>query len=974
MTLHAPTQGNQSPPPLPNQPFFSWVRTQTGLFISQVFGLSSTITIPLALFYYSKHAITEPPLPGQPAHGLQWEELEKLGQYVVYAHLLVLVLFIVVLIRKLDKNDIGKYRSRLVHEKLSGGEGEKDEKLSVEREKKLQRLAVYSEKQVGRFKLRFLFFWCSMFALYLIFAVEPQFRFHLGEGLSSFTCEQMFWAERFPLLSFALNNLSLLFVFWCFTVLYIPSDSTTGDFPPQDPTPPARADASSTDASSADASSADASSTDAEAWKEKWQRFRRFMGRFPRYLRGTDLEGPERRQRILIVRFVVVVALLTLSFPLIMFSKIETPTNWSEFPAVFFALSGTINAVVLALLVARLDSKLIGLPSWLICMLYFYAGVQPMFVVFELHPEVYAGIKAVVLWVVFIFKIYFFLIIFYALQTGRVFNFFFCSQLLNEHVETLREEQRGARLSLSPSATSSDVKQSAQVDAEGPGWRATWLKGLGVVAILFFATSLLLYVYFSEDQKRWVDSFPLSKGVILFHIGLLIFILGLIFSLVFRDWRRAKKRQVTSSKDLRFEAPSKLMLKLWGLPEAEGELKKNDLAISTENQFKSFTRYFRLFWIFLLVLYVTMLFSLPVHSKPPQLIPVAVSPTNQGNADKQWVLPGKTDLFRGHNIVPFWWHSWGSPNWSIPDIAEKGLSIAELPRDVNFSFAFFIINNLMVLVLFWCFAVLYIPNDDKKFDEKHRLLFRYSLVIFVLITFVIPLLAIIVAGNGLTESEISKIPTILGAVGGTLNAVAFAVLIARLDSRIIGLKLFLVAVLYAYAALQPLFVTFNQPSDLLKFIATSAMIAAFLFKICLVFMVGHVRNSGGLINYLWFFPFLSKSVNTVFDNQFEIKAYSPKYGWFTFLISDKNVEKFRALEIYRSREECDRVIETLVKAMKARKSDPEVQSMRGTHWVRLKSGKRVVCESISLRSEAEAKELIRESVEKIPYCKYDRGW
>jgi hypothetical protein len=122
----------------------------------------------------------------------------------------------------------------------------------------------------------------------------------------------------------------------------------------------------------------------------------------------------------MVISFALAIALLTATFPLIMLTKIGVKTNWSEYPAAFDALSGTINAIVLALLVARLDSKLLGLPSWLICILYFYAGVQPMFVVFELHPEVYAGIKTAVLWVVFIFKIYFFLIIFYSLQTGRM--------------------------------------------------------------------------------------------------------------------------------------------------------------------------------------------------------------------------------------------------------------------------------------------------------------------------------------------------------------------------------------------------------------------------------------------------------------------------------------------------------------------------------------------------------------------------
>src|SRR6185437_7918246 len=302
------------------------------------------------------------------------------------------------------------------------------------------------------------------------------------------------------------------------------------------------------------------------------------------------------------------------------------------------------------------------------------------------------------------------------------------------------------------------------------------------------------------------------------------------------------------------------------------------------------------------------------------------------------------------------------------------LTVNELPTKVKLSYAFFVINNFTVLVLFWCFSVLYIPNDDKKFDEKHKLLRNYSLLICVLFTVLVPLLAIVIKGNGFTLSEAGKIPTILGAVGGTLNAVAFALLIARLDSRIIGLRLLMVAVLYAYASLQPLFVTFNQPSNLLRFIATSAMIAALLFKVCLVFMVGHIRNSGGLIHYLWFCPVISNSVNSVFGNQFEIKTSSPKPGSFTFSIFNRSVETYRAAEMYTSRAQCDDVIKMLVAAMKIRENyGPEPKELQGTYWIQVKSDGRLLCESISLRSQSEATELINESIEKVPYCKFDRG-
>jgi hypothetical protein len=46
----------------------------------------------------------------------------------------------------------------------------------------------------------------------------------------------------------------------------------------------------------------------------------------------------------------------------------------------------------------------------------------------------------------------------------------------------------------------------------------------------------------------------------------------------------------------------------------------------------------------------------------------------------------------------------------------------------------------------------------------------------------------------------------------------------------------------------------------------------------------------------------------------------------------------------------------------------------GTYWVELRADDgALLCESVPLRSEKEAEDLIGESIEKIPYCKYNRA-
>jgi len=414
------------------------------------------------------------------------------------------------------------------------------------------------------------------------------------------------------------------------------------------------------------------------------------------------------------------------------------------------------------------------------------------------------------------------------------------------------------------------AQQSVKENKQGPpapdtkakDTRAIWFLRLGVAAIIIFASSLLVYVSLFGELKKSVDNSPLSTGVIVLHVALLLVILVVIGVFVGRDRRKEYKRGSLLTDESRFKTASELRFRLSEPMSPEDQNRKFDeLSKRTREQFKSFTHSFRLFWISLLVLYLAMGVRLP--DRPAGLEPSEKQPPSElcpESFGAKLLLPGtKANFSEENQAKPQPDHksettqNGKSEPLSDSQWPDERLSISKLPKNTIFSFVYFVINNFSVLVLFWCFAVLYIPNDDEKFDEKHRLLRRYSLLIWVLLTVLVPLLAVIIKGNGFTPSEAEKIPTILGAVGGTLNAVAFALLIARLDSRLIGLRLPMVIVLYAYASFQPLFVTFNQPSNLLKFIATSAMIAAFLFKICLVLMIGHIRNSGGLIDYLWFF-------------------------------------------------------------------------------------------------------------------------
>jgi hypothetical protein len=913
--------------------------------------LLGTISVPIALIYYSIHG------------GVPIISLEDVRKIVLYAHLLFLGGFIAKLISKLDTNSTGRYRAGLVHEKLAGLV---NKKLA---EREIRDLEDYSVEQVKLFKRRFLYFWCAMFFLYLVLTLQPVFSSPPDPWLRELSLGQVMGTEAFPLFAFALNNLSLICIFSCFIVL-------------QDPV---------------DALHSDSNATTKPAKPAVHSSFGRPQRRrsLPRFLISASTIAKKLcaylRQRKHIVSFIILVGILTAAFPFLAFFKVGVKTNWSEYPVVFDALSGTLNAIVMARLIARLDSKLIGLPPWLISMLYFYAGIQPLFVVFELEPENYAAIKTAVLLVVFIFKIYFFLIIAYALQTGRVFNYFFCSRVLNDCVKAVELRRQ-------------------ESDAPVKSWRESLFKFLGWFAMSSFVGLLLYYVMRPEKNDPTLLFSFLLKHFTWLHLLLI----AVIFALVKRAQVKDKKNGFPSIKPTHYR---KLFELRFMLAKPESSAKTLELLTSrTVKQFTSFLLFFRFFWASLLLLYLALFIAgqiepinpIPLQTDPPRrgeaafgvgwteksrTIPVQAGPSNRAVTMfvAGWFDPTRP-LFdqnearlRGQPVVTLEPSKPATPTQtqdssqvvltsrgSLEAFETVPLSISEMLAKSKFPLLYFLLNNLAVLVVFWCFTILYLPHDDPNFDEKHRLLRNYSLLVCLLLT-VLPLV-IIVIKSGFTSVDAQRFSTMLGAIGGTLNAVAFALLFARLDSRLIGLKSSLVWILYAYAAVQPLFVTFGQHSNLLRAIAASAILAAFMFKVCLVLMVGHVRHSG-LLGYLWFFPVLHKCVDSVYGNQFEIRSYSSAPEVFSFSIFNQNVEKYRAAEMYPTRARCDAAVKTVVSQMKDRNNYLKPEPIQNTFWTQI-SGlmpNEILCESIALNSEDERQALIDESIEKIPSCKYARG-
>jgi hypothetical protein len=989
---------------LPNQPFFAWLRTQTALFVGQMLMLLGAVYSIVALVYYISglHVPTGIITP------------KTIGTVVVYSHLLFLTVFIVWLIKILNENQHGAYRASRVYKRLVEEVPDGD-RLS---ENEHTKFAATCAEQVGIFKRWFLGFWCAMLFLYIVFAVEPKYKeFYPPPGPDSAVVQRLnkrlqdskakFNAEEdaelskagrllgpderrgtliFPFLAFMANNVSLFFIFGCFSALYLPAGHKTPTTPSGDL--PITADV-----------------LIAEALRHR------------------------RRQKNLWLCFGGLLVLFTLAFPGILWVKSValTTNNWSEYVAVFDALSGTLNAVVVALMIARFDSKLIGLPPWLISILYFYSGVQPLFVVFDQSVDVFGTIRTAVLIVVFIFKVYFFLIILYSLQNGRLLNYFYCSYLLNKQVN-------GMRINSEPTPAGSSVLHKTKelvkslvpalepikvrvhslqkrlpvfgllllnrgrvlfapsksyvhwILTHTPGSNALcngfnkldiFLRGpdrqlivaaiFGWLGIIYFVVSLLYYAV-RIGSKNAAFIFSSLAGYILIFANLVA--LSIIIVLLIKTYKNNHYEPAESD---RAKRPTVFP-------------RDSELVNRTPNLVRRFRRYFLMFWLTMFAFYVVFALQQYLDDVEASLPPIITStlqevlvvpnrsmrdfrelPTRTSDPAKE----GEAANAEGKVI---------SAHEDRPRILEPPLPPRIVASSLTYSWLMFLMNNLMVLFVFLCFTILYVSAEDRRFEVKLALLRNYSILICTLLTMSFPLLLVFIEKSSFTKTNLMALATIFAAVGGILNAVAFALLIARLDSRLIRLPTSVISVLYSYSALQTLFVVFAPEGRVFQAIETSALVTALIFKICLVLIITHAWQSGRFEDYLVYFPFLNKRVNSIFDNQFEIRIYGTARQRFKYSIFKENVEKYKTEESYPTRVACDLAVGTVRDAMKKKANyGDHPQSVHGTYWVQVKNldedkdKEKVICESTSLRSEAEARELIEESIEMVPHCKYDRG-
>jgi hypothetical protein len=845
-------------PLLPNQPFFSWLRTQTGLFTSQIFAILTLISALASLIYSVIKVKSESGQMGS----------KSIGAMVIYAHLLFLVVFIIALIQVLDDNDRGSYRVRLVYDRVFGGHLTPRQTGAF-----LKR----SKAQLKRFKICFLLFWCSMFLLYVGFAFK--YGVELSIQPNTLSNVQQLTLSFIP---FALNNLSLLFVFWCFVVLYLPAKRSDYVFDKL---------RKKLHHKHAIQSRSNRDSKDTAPYSQ-WASKLFALGLSAAFL--VLKQNRFLRQGLLMIISLIVITGLTLSFWVLLPDKTLVSTNSIQnYTAILNTLSGILNAIVLALLIARLDSKLIGLPSWLICILYLYAAVQPLFFAFEIFPPIATS----VLIVVFIFKIYFFFIIMYTLQTGRMLNYFFCSPFVGRRLARLRKSEGPAPKRLISAQSSELTRQlSLVLGILGLGW-------------LWF-----LLPYFAR-QVAWANYKGVFAGWVMLkltfdglHVFFALVIIFVIVRLLFSKNEDGHTIERVCRGFLNEPLPQ---------PEALDRSSK---------QLSRLKVHFLLFWVAILGLYLALAYKHVAERNEPA----------QELADK---------LVEPQFFGELW---------------ERGLILA--------------LNNLSLLFLFSCFLVLYLPALDGESDRKQKLLFRYGLFFVVMLTLAFFALITLPALQGLTRQNMDAYTIVFNGISGTLNAVALALLIARLDSKLFDISSFLIFILLTYASIQPLFVIFEGRDKLFVDLQTLVVFSALLFKLCFFLIMMDTWRTGTMRTYLLCFPQINKRIDSIFENQFEFKTSRERERGFNLSILKKNTLVYTTDSAFDSRANCDETAQRLRQLMRDRENY-DFREEAGTHWVVVNDDKDDIslCESIPLRSRDEAEKLVKESVDKVPYCKYNRG-
>jgi len=289
-------------------------------------------------------------------------------------------------------------------------------------------------------------------------------------------------------------------------------------------------------------------------------------------------------------------------------------------------------------------------------------------------------------------------------------------------------------------------------------------------------------------------------------------------------------------------------------------------------------------------------------------------------------------------------------------------------RHVLVDFIPFALNTLSLAPILACQLLLSMSNQSRRERLRQKQVTALSGLSLSALIILYPLLLSVTSRDGVySNRDLLEYTTMANAISGTLNAIVLALLIARLDSKLIGLPSLLVSFLYFYAAVQPLFVVFAQEGLVNEYIKTFVLLAVFVSKIHFFLIIAFAMQTGRMLNYFYCFPTLNRRANSMFSNLFELRVLRHTAKAYGFLICRGKDTVFSTDREYDSWAACTAAANVALTLMRDPKAY-EIRSELGSFTVDVRSKHGVVCSSVDQESHDDADDLVSESVEMVPWC------
>lgn len=218
------------------------------------------------------------------------------------------------------------------------------------------------------------------------------------------------------------------------------------------------------------------------------------------------------------------------------------------------------------------------------------------------------------------------------------------------------------------------------------------------------------------------------------------------------------------------------------------------------------------------------------------------------------------------------------------------------------------------------------------------------------------------------EKPVGIMMNMFETISGLFNALAFALLIGRLDSKLISLKNYIIALLFLYAAIQPLF-PFLMSNELVAVqVQAIILFLAFTLKLLLFFIILYVINTGRLLTYFYCFGELDKRADSIFANQFEFVIHlNDHHNMYSFSVNNNGQRVFNTVNLYQSLDASKKAISHFRELIKIASFKLTTHSGFDKSWLELIDDKDVLMYSKDFENN-KIEEFREEVIENLPYC------